>query len=100
VIVSEGNEQCRLTTGEGVGRCVDIDDPAAIAAACADLLTAPADERRALRAHCREVALARYTWDHTAVGLVELYRKLAREQLFPIASPVRDGASPRGGAAA
>ncbi len=100
VVVSEGNEQCRLTTEEAVGRCVDIDDPAAIAAACADLLTAAADERRALRAHCREVALARYTWDHTAVGLVKLYRKLAGEQLSPNASPVRDGASPRGGAAA
>ena len=36
--------------------CVDIDDPAAIAAACAEMLTAPPDERRALRAHCREVA--------------------------------------------
>ena len=58
---------------------MDIDDPAAIAAACADLLSAPLAERRALRAHCRSVALARYTWDHTAVGLVELYRKLARE---------------------
>ncbi|MEX1345229.1 MAG: glycosyltransferase, partial [Candidatus Limnocylindrales bacterium] len=39
VVVSEGNEQCRLTSEEGVGTCVDIDDPAAIAAACADLLT-------------------------------------------------------------
>ena len=41
VVVSEGNEQCRLTTDEDIGVCVDIDDPAAIAAACADLLTAP-----------------------------------------------------------
>ena len=79
VVVSEGNEQCRLTVAEEIGSCVDIDDPAAIAAACADLLSAPLAERRALRAHCRSVALARYTWDHTAVGLVELYRKLARE---------------------
>lgn len=79
VVVSEGNEQCRLTTAEGLGVCVDIDDPAGIAAACATLLTAPSEERRALRAHCRSVALARYTWDHTAVGLVELYRKLGRE---------------------
>ena len=79
VVVSTGNEQCRLTSAEGVGSCVDIDDPAAIAAACADLLSAPADERQALRSHCREVALSKYTWDHTAVGLIELYRKLARE---------------------
>jgi glycosyltransferase involved in cell wall biosynthesis len=79
VVVSAGNEQCRLTTAEGVGVCVDIDDPAAIAAACASLITASPEERRALRAHCRSVALARYTWDHTAVGLVELYRRLGRE---------------------
>jgi len=79
VVVSEGNEQCRLTSDEAIGVCVDIDDPAAIAAACADLLSASPEERRTLRAHCREVALSKYTWDHTAVGIVELYRKLARE---------------------
>jgi glycosyltransferase involved in cell wall biosynthesis len=79
VVVSEGNEQCRLTRQERIGVCVDIDDPAAIAAASADLLSAPPDERHDLRAHCREVALSKYTWDHTAVGLIELYRKLARE---------------------
>ncbi len=79
VVVSEGNEQCRLTRAEGIGVCVDIDDPSAIAAACAELLAAPVQDRRALRAHCRAVALERYTWEHTSVGLVELYRKLARE---------------------
>ena len=80
--------------------CVDIDDPAAIAAACADLLTAAPEERRALRTHCREVALSKYTWDHTAVGLVGLYRKLAREDA-PVGPgrSIRAGASPRGAAA-
>ena len=77
VVVSEGNEQCRLTRAEGIGVCTDIDDPDAVAAACASLLSMPTSEQRALRAHCRSVALARYTWDHTAVGLVELYRRLA-----------------------
>jgi glycosyltransferase involved in cell wall biosynthesis len=96
VLVSEGNEQCRLTSDEGIGTCVDIDDPAAIAAACAELLSQPPEERRALRSHCREVALGKYTWDHTAVGLVELYRKLARESMQPATAHVRDGASPRG----
>ncbi len=100
VVVSKGNEQCRLTRDEVVGVCVDIDDPAAIAAACADLLTASPEERSALRAHCREVALTKYTWDHTAVGLVELYRKLAREALPASGSSIRDGAPPRGGAQA
>ncbi|MGD8486378.1 MAG: glycosyltransferase, partial [Chloroflexota bacterium] len=70
VVVSTGNEQCRLTREEGVGVCVDIDDPAAIAAACAELLSAAPAERRARRAHCRTVALGKYTWDHTAVGLL------------------------------
>jgi glycosyltransferase involved in cell wall biosynthesis len=83
VVVSMANEQCRLTTTEGVGRCTDIDDPDAIAAACAELLSAPAAERRALRAHCRSVALARYTWERTSIGLVELYRDLARPELRP-----------------
>ena len=62
-----------------MGVCVDVDDPAAIAEACAELLSAPADERQQLRAHCRTVALQKYTWDRTAVGLLELYRKLDRE---------------------
>ena len=79
VVVSEGNEQCRLTSQERIGVCVDIDDQAAIASACAELLSAPVEERRELRTHCRQVALESYTWDHTAVGLLELYRKLARE---------------------
>ena len=84
--------------GGAVGRCADIDDPAAIAAACADLLSAAPDERRTLRAHCREVALARYTWDHTAAGLIEVYRKLAHDgALEPAVHAVRDGGSPRAG---
>lgn len=89
VVVSEGNEQCRLTSEEGIGRCVDIDDPAAIAAACADLLAAPPAERRALRAHCRSVALQRFTWEHTSVGLTALYRKLAREDSVGRTIPMR-----------
>jgi glycosyltransferase involved in cell wall biosynthesis len=80
VVVSSDNEQCRLTSAEGVGRCADIDDPDAIAAACADLLMAPLADRRALRAHCRAVALERYTWEHTSVGLVNLYRGLAEQR--------------------
>ena len=100
VVVSEDNEQCRLTSEEEIGVCVDIDGPAAIAAACAGLLTAPPDERRALREHCREIALSKYTWDHTAVGLVELYRKLARDTMPATSRSIRDGASPRGGDAA
>jgi glycosyltransferase involved in cell wall biosynthesis len=85
VIVSEGNEQCRIVSDEQVGSCVDVDDPAAIASACADLLTQPEAERVALRAHCRRVALERYTWEANADGLVEVYRHLAAG---PMTGPV------------
>lgn len=77
VVVSEGNEQCRLVSAERVGRCVDVDDPSAVAAACAELLAAPPGEREALRAHCRSVALGKYTWELNVSGLLELYRSLA-----------------------
>ena len=85
VVVSEGNEQCRLVSDERVGSCVDVDDPAAIAAACADLLTQPEAERVALRSHCRQVALERYTWEGNADGLIEVYRRLAAA---PVVGPV------------
>ncbi len=77
VVVSEGNEQCRLVSEERVGRCCNVDSPAAIAETIASLLEAPEDERLALRTHCRDVALTRYTWDANATGLVALYRELA-----------------------
>jgi glycosyltransferase involved in cell wall biosynthesis len=77
VVVSEGNEQCRLVSAERVGRCADIDAPRAVAEALAALLRAPAEEREALRRHCREVALTKYTWDGNAGGLRALYRRLA-----------------------
>jgi glycosyltransferase involved in cell wall biosynthesis len=76
VIVSEGNEQCRLVRMEGVGVCARI-TPAGIARAASSLLGRSPDERRALRTHCRDVALDHYTWDRTAGGLVETYRRLA-----------------------
>lgn len=80
VVVSKGNEQCRLTTREGLGRCADIDSPASVAAEVAALLTAPETERQRLRQHCRTVALTRYTWDLNADGLRDLYARLAGSQ--------------------
>ena len=77
VVVSKGNEQCRLVTAEGLGRCADIDDPAAVAREIAALMRQPVEERQRLRDHVRAVALARYTWDGTAGDLVTLYRRLA-----------------------
>jgi glycosyltransferase involved in cell wall biosynthesis len=77
IVVGNGTEHCRLTTARGVGRCCDVDSPASIAAAIAELLGAPAAEREELRAHCRTVALERYSWESTRDGLVDLYRRLA-----------------------
>ncbi len=79
VVVSEGNEQCRLVSAEKVGNCTDVDSPRAIAASIAVLLAQPAWERQRLRAHCRTAALSRYTWDLNATGLVALYRRLSEE---------------------
>lgn len=79
VVVSEGNEQCRLVSAEKVGSCTDVDSPGAIAASVAALLGQPEWERQRLRAHCRTVALSRYSWDLNATGLVALYRRLADE---------------------
>lgn len=77
VVVSNGNEQCRLVSQEAVGVCCNVDSAAAVAAAIAGLLSAPEYERQRLRSHCRTVALGKYTWDQNAGGLLALYRKLA-----------------------
>jgi glycosyltransferase involved in cell wall biosynthesis len=77
IVVGTGTEHCRLARAENVGRCCDVDAPASIAEAVAALLGAPPAEREALRAHCREVALERYSWEATRGGLIELYRRLA-----------------------
>lgn len=77
VVVSEGNEQCRLVGRERVGACADIDSPRAIAVALAGILGAPAAERTSLREHCRAVALERYSWERNVEGLTGLYRRLA-----------------------
>lgn len=77
VVVSNGNEQCRLTSAEEIGVCCAMDSPTAVAAATAGLIEAPEFERQRMRAHCRTVALAKYTWDLNSGGLVALYRRLA-----------------------
>jgi len=79
VVVATGNEQCRLVTAEGIGRCADIEDPAAVAREIAALMRQPIDERRRLRDHVRRVALERYTWAGTAGDLITLYRRLAAQ---------------------
>ncbi|CAN5647798.1 hypothetical protein BH18CHL1_BH18CHL1_06010 [soil metagenome] len=79
VVVSVGNEQCRVVSHERVGVCADIDSPRAVAEALAGILRADPQERREMRRHCRVVALTKYTWEHNAGGLLDLYRGLAAE---------------------
>ncbi len=77
VVVAEGTAHGRLTRELAVGRCVDIDRPADIAAALGSLLWAPDSEREAMRLHCRTLGMERYTWERQQVGLVAMYRELA-----------------------
>jgi glycosyltransferase involved in cell wall biosynthesis len=77
VLVAEGTEHCRVVTADGLGRCCDVSRPAAIADAAAGLLRASPAERLTLRAHCRAIALERYTWERQQSGLVAEYRALA-----------------------
>ena len=76
VVVASETAHCAVVTESSLGRCVDVDDPAAIAAAVAGLLTAEPDDRLELRRHVRRVALARYTWEVQRRPLVALYRDL------------------------
>ncbi len=77
VVVAQGTAHCRLATELRVGRCVDIDRPADIAAVLGELLWAPEAEREAMRVHCRTLGIERYTWERQKAGLVEMYRELA-----------------------
>jgi hypothetical protein len=79
IVVGTGTEHCRLASAEAVGRCCEIDSPASIAAAIAELLALEPPARDALRAHCRTVALDKYSWETTRGGLVGLYRRLAED---------------------
>jgi glycosyltransferase involved in cell wall biosynthesis len=78
VIVAEGTAHCRLVRRLAVGRCVDVDDPAMIAAAVAELIGAAPEDRERLRLHARTVAMEQYTWEIQGRNVIELYRGLAR----------------------
>ena len=81
VVVSADNAQCQLASEEEVGACADIDSPRAIADALASILGQPAAVQRDLRAHCRNVALERYSWERNVAGLTGLYRRLAETRI-------------------
>lgn len=77
VVAAQGTEHCRLITSEGVGACADLDDPDALAATLAGILSRPTEERLRLRRLCRAAAMERYRWEVQQDGLVSLYRGLA-----------------------
>jgi glycosyltransferase involved in cell wall biosynthesis len=76
VLAAQGTEQARLIAQEGVGTCFDIDSTDELAAALMALLAMPEPERRALRQHCRTLALTSYSWERRSRPLVDLYRRL------------------------
>jgi glycosyltransferase involved in cell wall biosynthesis len=78
VVVAEGTAHCQLVREHALGRCVDVDDPAAVARSIAELLAADPDERARLRRHARTVALAQYTWEVQGLNVIELYRRIGR----------------------
>jgi glycosyltransferase involved in cell wall biosynthesis len=63
-----------LIEGEGVGICVDPDDPAAAAAAILWLRDHP-EEARAMGRRGRQAVAARYNWESQATHMVALYHE-------------------------
>lgn len=77
VVVATGTAHCRFVESFAVGRCVEVDRPAEVAAGIAALLAARPAEHDALRRHCRTLGIERFTWERQQAGLVGLYRALA-----------------------
>jgi glycosyltransferase involved in cell wall biosynthesis len=65
----------KLVSGEGVGLCVDPEDPAQIAEAV-NRLSADRDARSRMRSSALRVSRERYNWDQESRSLIEAYRAL------------------------
>ena len=76
LVAALGTATARFVDHEKIGRCMDVNDAKQPAGAIAELLTMPDPERLALRRHCRQIALTRYSWEERAQPLLELYRRL------------------------
>ena len=79
VVAAEGTELGRLVSREAVGRTADIESIDSLAGELSTILAMPANERTALRQHCRTLALTRYSWELNAAPLIELYRELGED---------------------
>ena len=78
VVTSDFPEMRRIVLGERVGATCDPLAPQSIAAAVQSLLDRPWDERQAMRRRCRQAAESRYSWEHEALGLLDLYAQLLK----------------------
>jgi glycosyltransferase involved in cell wall biosynthesis len=89
VVTSDFPEMRRIVRTEGVGETCDPLEPTSIATSVRSLLERPWDERQAMRARCRQAAERRYSWEHEALELIDVYAGLARSKGSPSYSPRR-----------
>jgi glycosyltransferase involved in cell wall biosynthesis len=83
VVASDLPGMAEVVRASGVGVLCDPKSPAAIAAAIREVVTAPAADREALRAHVLSVAHDRYNWERQTTTLFELYDGLLRPAHAP-----------------
>jgi len=77
VIADTATEQGRFVERAALGRTTNTESADALAEALYDVLSMSADEREAMRRHCRSTALSRYTWQLNHGPLIDLYRRIA-----------------------
>lgn len=86
VVVAGGTAVARLVADAGAGVVVEPWSVSAVGTALAQVLEAPAEDRRALRVRARAAALDRYNWETERVDLVATYRLLPRRGPVPPSS--------------
>jgi glycosyltransferase involved in cell wall biosynthesis len=80
VVTSDFPEMRRIVRTEGVGETCDPLAPTSIAASVRSLLERSSDEREAMRTRCRQAAERRYSWEHEALKLLDVYAGLSSIQ--------------------
>lgn len=76
VVAADLPGMAEVVTTAGIGVVCDPTSPTAIAAAIRRVVSAPAADREALRAHVLSVAHGRYTWERQTATLFGLYDEL------------------------
>ncbi len=80
VVCHQGTATSQLVAAERVGRATSAQSAHGLASDICALLLMPDAERRAIRRRCRKLALGKYSWAHRERPLLDLYRRLAREE--------------------